>query len=71
MEPIVNKTWRAVIAIAIIAFCIATVWWLLLYGAPTNSLHASALSWSYWVIMVAAAALGLDTSMAKLLPQSK
>lgn len=62
MDPIINKTGRAVTALAVLAFCLATVIWLLVYGAPANSLHQSALSWSYTIILVAMAALGLNVT---------
>lgn len=67
-QGIINKTGKAVVAITLMVFCIVTIIWLLLYGQPGNSLHASALSWSYTVLVVAAGALGLDTAIAKLLP---
>lgn len=69
MNPtdIINKTGRAVIAIAVMVFCCSTIVWLLLYGSALNSLHLSALSWSYTVMCVSMAALGLNVTVDKLI----
>jgi drug/metabolite transporter (DMT)-like permease len=39
-----SKLWFAVVGLI---FCGATIAWLIAWGQPDNSLHASALSWSY------------------------
>jgi hypothetical protein len=65
--PIVNRTIAAVVTIILLALCVTTIGWLMFYGVPANSLHASALSWSYTTIMVCIAALGLDVTVATLL----
>ncbi len=62
MDPIINKTGRAVIAIAIIVFCLGDIVWLQFYGKPDNSLHASSLSWAWWAVTVMSAALGLNVT---------
>lgn len=62
MDPIINKNGRAVAAVAVLLFCVGTIAWLLLKGDPANSLHQSALSWSYTIILVAMAALGLNVT---------
>jgi hypothetical protein len=67
-KSIINNTGKAIVAITLMLFCLGTIVWLLIEGQPGNSLHASALSWSYTVLVVAAAALGLDVAIAKILP---
>jgi hypothetical protein len=74
MDPIINRTGRAVTALAVLVFCLGTIAWLILNGSPTNSLHQSALSWSYTIILVTMAALGLNVTaetVAKLLTAKK
>lgn len=63
MDPIVNKSGRAVLAIALVLFCCGTVVWLIEYGVPTNGLHQTALSWSYTLLCVTLAALGLNVTV--------
>lgn len=50
MEPLANKTIRAVTVLVVMGLCAATIFWLLQWGHADNSLHASALSWSYSLI---------------------
>lgn len=59
-EPIVNRTARAVISVAVLVFSIGVIVWLLFYGKPENSLHQSALSWSYFLLIFTMLALGLE-----------
>lgn len=63
MDPLINKSGRAVLAIALILFCCATIAWLVRFGAPANGLHQTALSWSYTVLCVTLAALGLNVTV--------
>ncbi len=63
MDPIINKTGRAVTALVVLSFCLGTVAWLIAYGSAANSLHQSALSWSYTLLCVAMAALGLNVTV--------
>jgi sulfite exporter TauE/SafE len=63
MDPTINKTGRAVTALVVLAFCLGTIAWLVAYGSPANSLHQSALSWSYTPLCVALAALGLNVTV--------
>jgi hypothetical protein len=69
----VNKTGRAIVGIAVLAFCIGTIVWLIAWGDPKNSLDTSSLSWSYTIILVTMAAFGLDmtasTALTALLNQ--
>jgi ABC-type transport system involved in cytochrome c biogenesis permease subunit len=46
---------RRAIAVAVLTFCAVTIEMVLWQGDPTNSLHTSALSWSY---SLAAATVG-------------
>ncbi len=65
---LMNKTGRAVIAVSIIIFCVGTIFWLLGHGNSANTLHQSALSWSYTTLMICMAAVGLDAAVSKILP---
>jgi hypothetical protein len=47
VDPLANKTIRAVTVLSVLCFAAGTIVWLLAWGQPANSLHASALSWSY------------------------
>jgi hypothetical protein len=63
-----NTTGRAVVAIAVICFCVAVIVWLVLHGQPANSLHQSALSWAWTVLLASMGALGIDAAAEKYLP---
>lgn len=72
--PLVNKTLRAVLGIGTIAFCMATIVYLIWHGKADNSLHASALSWSYTIIIAMLIAFGLGNAipaLINLLPKPK
>lgn len=56
-EPL-NTTWRIVFAAITLAFNAAVLWWLLLYGNEGNSLHASALSWTFMLSGCVLAGIG-------------
>lgn len=58
-----NATGRAALAIGTVAFCMGTVVWLIAYGQPANSLHASALSWSYTVMGAVLVMLGVAAAV--------
>jgi hypothetical protein len=63
-NPLINTTGRAIVALSILGFAVACITYLLCYGEPTNSLHQSALSWSYMLIIFMALALGIDSAAA-------
>lgn len=63
MKPIVNSTIRAVVVICVLLFSLATIVYLIRYGQPGNSLHSSALSWSYTLIVFTLIALGVDKAI--------
>lgn len=73
-EPIVNRTLRAVLGIGTIAFCMVVVVYLIFHGKADNSLHQSALSWSYTLIIILLVAFGLGNALpvlVTLLPKPK
>jgi ABC-type antimicrobial peptide transport system permease subunit len=61
-KPLINATLRAIITCTVLLFAIGTIVWCLLYGEPHNSLHASAVSWSYTLIIFTMLALGIDSA---------
>lgn len=67
-DGLVNKTIRAICVIGVLLFALGTIVWVMLYGQPANSLHASALSWSYTLIGFTLLALGIDRVAASVWP---
>jgi hypothetical protein len=67
-EPIVNKTGSAIVAIVILVFSMSTIAWLIFEGKADNGLHATALSWSYTMLGIVMAALGLAPFIAQIMP---
>jgi amino acid transporter len=59
-----SKLWFAVVGLI---FCAATIVWIILYGKADNSLHASALSWSYSLAVGIFAGVGFG-AVAYLIP---
>ena len=57
MDPVINKTGRALVAIATLGFCLGMIVWLDLYGSPANSLHQSSLSWAWTGVVIGLGAL--------------
>lgn len=47
--------------------CCATVGWLLVYGKADNSLHSSALSWSFTLIGVIVIGFGIGAALPQIL----
>jgi len=62
---LINKTGRAVIAVCMLAFSIAIIWWLLLNGRSENSLHDSAMSWAWLLIIIQLVTLGVGGFASK------
>lgn len=56
--PILNATGRTVVAVLVMLFCGWIIVWTMLWGQPANSLHASALSWGFTVLVCTMAGLG-------------
>lgn len=70
MDNLLNATGRAVIAISVLLFCAGTIVSLLTYGNPHNSLHESALGWSYGLIGLILAGLGIAAALPSLVKPS-
>lgn len=66
MEPLANKTFRAVTVLATMVFSASVVVWIVAYGSPSNGLHATALSWSYTLLGVALGALLGELAILKI-----
>ncbi len=63
----INSTWKVVIAIAVLAFNGAIIALLIWKGDTNNSLHTSALAWSYMSGLGVLAGIGFG-AIAGLLP---
>ena len=59
----VNDAWRAATGVASFLLFAGTIVWLIMWGSPTNSLHESALSWSYFGLMGLIVSVGFDSVM--------
>jgi Co/Zn/Cd efflux system component len=57
----INNTGKAVVAILVLLFNIVCIVWLMAYGHAENSLHASALSWSYTLTALVLGGLGIGS----------
>ena len=64
MDPLANKTIRATTVLSVLVFSVGTVVWLIAWGVPGNSLHASALSWSYTLMGFCLVALLGEAALA-------
>lgn len=63
----VGRTWATIISIGTLLFNAGTIVYLLLYGVADNSLHASALSWSYFSGLAVLAGIGIG-AISVMLP---
>lgn len=66
-SPPVNRTGQAIIGICVLIACCATVGWLLVFGKADNSLHSSALSWSFTLIGVIVIGFGIGAALPQIL----
>lgn len=66
MEPLANKTIRAVTVLATMGFSVSIVVWLIAYGVPSNGLHQTALSWSFTLMGICLAALLGELAILKI-----
>lgn len=66
MSDILNTTGRSVLAIAVILFCCTIIVVVLLRGDPANSLHGSALAWSYSLVGAILVTLGVAAAIPAL-----
>jgi hypothetical protein len=60
--PIVNATIRAVVTLSVLAFAIGMIVFCVVGGNAANSLHQSAMSWSYMLVIFTMVALGIDSA---------
>lgn len=58
---------RVIFGSGIIAFCMAVIAFVVLKGTPGNSLHDSALAWSFALILAVMGGFGVGTLAAPLL----
>lgn len=65
----VNSNWRSFAGVTSGLFFAAIVVWLVLYGKPENSLHASALSWSFTGIIGLLISVGFSEIASVILPK--
>jgi len=63
---LLNSTGRAVLAIGTVLFCCTIIALLLRYGDHANSLHTSALAWSFALIGAILVTLGVSTAIPAL-----
>jgi hypothetical protein len=58
---------KIIFAIVTLLFCASVIVWIILYGKGDNSLHASALSWSFSIAAGVLAGIGFSV-VAYLVP---
>ena len=63
-----NTTWKVVFACLALLFFSSIIVYLIIYGHEKNSLHESALAWSFLGDMGVLAALGIG-SVLEIIPQ--
>lgn len=63
----INSTWRVIFAIVGLLFFSTIIVYLILYGNKDNSLHQSALAWSFLCDVGILAALGIG-QIAEYIP---
>jgi hypothetical protein len=62
--PIVNATIRAVVTLSVLTFAIGLIVFCVVSGDADNSLHQSAMSWSFMLVIFTMIALGIDSAAA-------
>lgn len=65
----VSSNWRTFAGVASGVFFAYTITWLLMYGKPENSLHASALSWSFTGFIGLLVSVGFTAAATIVLPK--
>ena len=65
----VNSNWRSFAGVTSGLFFAAVIVWLVLYGKPENSLHASAMSWSFTVIIGILVSVGFSEIASVVMPK--
>ena len=66
-ESPVNRTGQAIIGITVLILCGVLVVWLMMFGKADNSLHSSALSWSFTLIGVIVIGFGIGAALPQIL----
>lgn len=61
--PSARSAWnvRIIFGSAALAFCLAVISFIVVKGTPGNSLHDSALSWSFMLVIAILAGFGVGT----------
>ena len=54
-----ERAWKTGIAIGVMVLCALAIGYLIVWGVDDNSLHASAMSWSFTLIAAVMAGLGV------------
>lgn len=57
----INNTGRAIFMAATLVFCGSLIVWVILFGKAENGLHQTALSWSFTLMAVVLAAIGVGS----------
>jgi hypothetical protein len=65
----VNSNWRSFAGVSSGLFFAGTIVWLVLYGRPENSLHASAMSWSFCGLIGILVSVGFSEILTVALPK--
>ena len=69
MEPTnLNASWRSVVALIVLTGQGAMIVWLVLYGNSSNTLHQSALGWSYVTGLLVLGAIGIVQGAQAIIP---
>ncbi len=65
-EHLLPRTWRHIITLTTVLFCWCLIGLLVWRGASDNSLHSSALAWSFSVQLVVLVGLGFQAAVPLL-----
>lgn len=74
LEPPANKTIRATLGVVTLLLAAALIAYLVSKGTPGNSLHDSALAWSFTLIALVLVGFGFGAALpalTNLLPRAK
>lgn len=61
----ISKDWRTGIAVAVLFLAAVAIAYLIGWGRPENSLHDSALAWSFGVVLAVLAGIGVAAVVPK------
>jgi hypothetical protein len=65
----VSSNWRSFAGVTSGLFFAAVITWIILYGKPENSLHASALSWSFTALLGLLVSVGFSEIVQVVMPK--